>query len=138
MITSSNFSKVMANYGKAFGKPALEYAMRTAIESKTNTTIETFKNEWMDRGIEMEQDARELYQDLTFSDVFPGGFSSIGRFGASADGRVKDGLIEIKSVKYTTHFERLVKGGYDTAYQWQIRGQMWLYDRDWCSGRPGR
>jgi hypothetical protein len=25
-----------------------------------------------------------------------------------------------------------VKGGYDTAYQWQIRGQMWLYDRDWC------
>lgn len=42
------------------------------------------------------------------------------------------GLIEIKCVKYSTHFERLIKGGFDTAYQWQIRGQMWLYDAPWC------
>ncbi len=131
-ITASNFGIIMANYGKAFGNPAIQYAQRIAIESKTNVNIETFKNEWMERGVELEADARELYQDLTFTEVYPGGFSEIGRFGASSDGQVEKGLIEIKSVKYNTHFERLVKGGFDTAYQWQIRGQMWLYDRDWC------
>ena len=131
-ITSSNFSKIMANQGKAFGNPAIQYAMRTAIESKTNVNIETFQNEWMERGTELQQDATEAYQMQTFQDVLPGGFCEVGRFGASSDGLVGDGLIEIKCVKYNTHFERLVKGGYDTAYQWQIRGQMWLYDVPWC------
>lgn len=131
-ITSSNFGSIMANSPGAFGNPAKEYAMRVAIESKTNRSIETFKNEWMDRGNELESDARELYQDLTFRDVFPGNYSEIGRFGASSDGLTGDGLIEIKCVKYNTHMQRLIKGGYDTKYRWQIRGQMWLYDRDWC------
>ena len=131
-ITASNFGTVMANYGKAFGNPALQYAMRIAIESKTNRSIETYKNEWMERGIEMEQDARDLYSDMTFTDVLPGGFAEAAPFGASADGLSGDGLIEIKSVKYNTHFERLINGGFDTSYQWQIRGQMWLYDKPWC------
>jgi len=131
-ITSSNFGLIMANYGKAFGNPAIQYAQRIAIESKTNRSIETFKNEWMDRGIELESDARELYSDLTFTDALPGGFAEIGRFGSSSDGLAGDGLIEIKCVKYSTHFDRIIKGGYDSAYQWQIRGQMWLYDKPWC------
>lgn len=131
-ITASNFGTIMANYGKAFGNPALQYAMRVAIETKTNRTIETYKNEWMERGNELEQDARDLYSDMTFTDVLPGGFAQRGLFGASADGLSREGLIEIKSVKYSTHFERLEKGGYDTAYQWQMRGQMWLYDKPWC------
>jgi len=131
-ITASNFGLIMANYGKAFGNPAIQYAMRVAIEAKTQRSIETFKNEWMERGIELEQDARDMYSDLTFTDVLPGGFAQIDRFGASSDGLAEDGLIEIKSVKYSTHFDRLVRGGFDTSYQWQIRGQMWLYDRSWC------
>ena len=131
-ITASNFGIVMANYEKAFGNPAIQYAQRIAIEGKTNVNIETFKNEYMEKGIELEQDAREAYQDLTFTDVLPGGFAEKGRFGASADGLAGDGLIEIKSPKYSTHFNTLIKGGYDSVYQWQIRGQMWLYNRDWC------
>ena len=34
-ITASNFGTVMANYGKAFGNPAKDYAMRIAIESQS-------------------------------------------------------------------------------------------------------
>lgn len=131
-ITSSNFGKIMANNGKSFGNPALQYAMRVAIESKTNVSIETFQNEWMEKGLEMEQDAREAYQIETFQDVLHGGFCEVGRFGSSSDGLVGDGMIEIKCVKYNTHFERLINGGYDTAYQWQIRGQMWIYNKPWC------
>lgn len=131
-ITSSNFGSIMANYPNKWGNPAIQYAMRVAIESKTNVSIETYKNDFMEKGLERESDARELYQDLTFTEVLPGGFCEVGRFGSSSDGLVDDGLIEIKSVKYNTHFERLIKKGFDTSYQWQIRGQMWLYDKPWC------
>lgn len=131
-ITSSNFGLIMANYGKAFGNPAVQYSQRVAIESKTKRSIETFKNEWMERGIEMEQDARDAYSDLTFTDVLPGGFCEDERFGSSSDGLAGDGMIEIKCPKYSTHFNTLAKGGFDSTYQWQIRGQMWLYDKPWC------
>jgi len=131
-ITASNFGLIMANYGKAFGNPAKQYAMRVAIEGFTGRSIETFKNEWMERGNELEQSARDLYSFQTFTDVLPGGFAESGRFGGSSDGLAGNGLIEIKSVKYSTHMERLIKGGIDNTYQWQIRGCMWLYDREWC------
>ena len=131
-ITASNFSKIMANNGKAFGNPAKDYAARVAIESETFVTIETFTNDWMERGKMLEDQARELYKGYSFTDVLPGGFCEKGRFGASADGLPGPGLVEFKYVKYNTHFERLLKGGFDTAYKWQINGQMWVYDRPWC------
>jgi len=132
-VTASNFPKIMANYGKAFGNPAKDYAKRVAIESFTKTPVETFKNEWMERGHELEQWARSAYEMQTFNVVLPAGFSEIGYFGASADGLVDDdGLIEIKSVKYNIHFDRLQKGRFDSSYEWQMRGQLWLYDRAWC------
>ena len=139
-ITASNFAAVMANMskpGQPFGNPALQYAMRVAIEAKTQRIIETYTNEWMDRGHDLEDEAREAYKAQQFVEVLPGGFAEWDGLGASADGLVPlkgqpAGLIEIKCVKYSTHFERLVKGGFDTAYQWQIRGQMCLYDAPWC------
>lgn len=131
-ITASNFGTIMANYGKAFGNPAIQYAMRTAIESKTKRMIETFQNEWMARGTELEQDAREAYEMQTFRTVLPGGFCERDGFGASSDGLADEGMIEIKCPKYSTHFATLLSESYDTTYQWQIRGQMWLYDRPWC------
>ena len=131
-VTASNFAVIMANYGKPFGNPAIQYAMKVAIEGKTNRSIDGFKNEWMERGIELEDDARQLYSDMTFTEVQDGKFWTDGRFGASPDGLAGDGLIEIKCPKYSTHFAQIIKGGYDLSYQWQIRGQMWITDRDWC------
>ena len=131
-ITASNFAKVMANNGKAFGNPAKEYAMRTALESRTGITLDSYTSDWMERGKMLEAQARELYEGYAFSDVLLGGFCEKGRFGASADGRPIEGLVEIKCVKYNTHFERLIKGGFDTSYRWQMNGQMWVYDKPWC------
>ena len=133
LVTASNFSKPMALYDKAFGKPAIEYAQRIAIESITRVAIDTYNNEWMEKGKLREDDARVMYEQQNFCDVFRGGMAQDGRFGASADGQTEDnGIIEIKCVKYNTHFQRLLKGGFDTSYQWQIRGGMWLYDVEWC------
>ena len=131
-ITTSHFAAIMANLGKSFGNPALEYAMRVAIESKTGRGIESFTNQWMEGGKEKEPDAREMYSNLTFTDVSNGGFMEFGRLGSSSDGLPEEGMAEFKCPKFNTHMERLIKGGYDSKYQWQIRGQMYIYDRPWC------
>ena len=123
-ITASNFATIMASYGKAFGNPAIQYAQRVAIEGKTNVTIETFQSEWMEKGIELEQDAREAYQMATFTDVLPGGFAELDRFGSSSDGLAGPGMIEIKCVKYNTHFATIERNSADPAYAWQYQGQM--------------
>lgn len=134
-ITASNFATIMANDGKAFGKPAITYAQKVAIESYTHRSIESYTNEWMERGKEQEDAARDAYKAHMFVDVHPGDFAEdeTGTYGASSDGQVEGGgLIEIKCVKYNTHFERLLKGSYDTSYRWQILGNLWLYDQEWC------
>jgi len=132
-ITASNFGTIMANYGKAFGEPAKKYAMRTALESVIKTVLPTYKNNNTERGHELEPIAREIYENDTFTEVLQGGFMEFGRFGASSDGLVNpDGSIEIKSVLYNTHFERIINGGFDTSYQWQIHGNIWIYERKWC------
>jgi len=130
-VTSSNFATIMANYGKAFGNPAIQYAQRVAIEGVTKRSVENYTNQWMERGIELEEAARQMYSDMTFTDVAPGGFMEFGRFASSSDGLAGEGMIEIKCPKYSTHFERLVKGGADYTYKWQMVGQMMCYDRPW-------
>ncbi len=138
-VTASNFGKIMVNaykdgkFNKAavWGKGAREYAMKKALEKITGKTIEGFKSTWMDLGNELEPTARYLYEMETFNDVENGGFTSDGWIGASSDGKVQNGGIEIKCVKYNTHFERLRKKGFDTAYKWQIHGNIWLYDLEW-------
>ncbi len=79
LITASNFAAILANNGKAFGKPAIDYAQRIAIEKKTQRSIDTYSNEWMERGKELESEARELYEGLNFCEVHPGGISVAGR-----------------------------------------------------------
>lgn len=134
LVTASNFGKVMANEGKSFGNPASEYAQRISIEGVTGKRIETYQNEYMITGIELEPEAREKYEQETFNIVDNGGFMQLGdHIGGSADGIVGDnGLIEIKSVKFNTHFERLRAGGIDSKYKWQIHGNIWIYNRQWC------
>ena len=131
VATASNFAKIMANDGKAFGNPATEYAERLALERVTNKRIPTYKNEYMERGNELEPQARERYEAEYFCQVQDGGFFKEGWVGCSPDGLLDDGGIEIKSVIYSTHFERLRKGGYDLKYKWQIQGNIWLADLQW-------
>ena len=51
--TASNFSKFMANDGKAFGDPAKRYALQLALERHTGRKSEySFKNDDMERGNE--------------------------------------------------------------------------------------
>ena len=133
--TASNFGKICANMGKAFGNPAVKYARKKALEQVTRTIDETdnFNNIYMQRGHELEPFAIKLYELETFNEVTNGGFYCNDTYGDSPDGLVGHyGCIEVKSVIPSTHWERIEKGGIDSAYKWQIQGHLLLSNRKWC------
>lgn len=132
-LTSSKLGTIMANYGKAFGEPAKKYAVNIAIEQITGDPIaSTYSNEHMERGHEQEPIARMLYEEETFCDVSNGGFFGSDFIGCSPDGLVYDsGLIEIKSVIASVHYNNIKRQAVDPAYKWQCIGNLKFTGRDW-------
>lgn len=133
-LTGSGVSKIMANYGKAFGEPAKKLAVTVAREQVTGkrSLAESYSNAHMERGHEQEPFARALYEEQYFIDVSKGGFFDEKGLGCSPDGLVyKDGLIEIKSVLDHVHHANIKRGGIDPAYKWQIHFNLMVTKRDW-------
>ena len=132
-ITSSKLQTIMANFPGAFGMPAKKYAVSLAIEQITEKAIpSTYQNDHMQRGHEQEPIARALYEDESFCEVTNGGFFESDNVGCSPDGLVSsDGVIEIKSVIHTVHFDNVRRGKFDPAYKWQFIGNMKFSGRDW-------
>jgi hypothetical protein len=55
--------------------------------------------------------------------------------GVSPDGLVGDvGMTEYKCPMPKTHLEylRLESGKCPSAYRWQVQGQLWVAEREWC------
>ena len=133
-VGGSSIGKIMANYGKAFGNPAHDVALKIALEKITGIRQESgFSNAHTDRGHEQEPIARMLYEDRTFCNVTNGGFYDSSEFeGVSPDGLVStDGVIEIKSVIATQHFPTIKRGSFDPKYQWQLYFNLKCSGRDW-------
>lgn len=143
-VTGSSIGKVMANYGKAFGDPAKRLAVEIAVVELGGTPEQDgYTNQHMERGYEQEPIARQLYEDEYFCDVQNGGFFEDGRTGASTDGQVgKNGIIEIKSVTKTPHYNCIEHRSYDPKYKWQYFFNLKVTQRDWvdfvsfCSTYP--
>lgn len=133
-LTGSGCSKIMANYGKAFGEPAKKAAVQVAVEQLTGkrSISSCYSNEHMERGHEQEPIARALYEDKYFIDVTNGGFFDCGNTGCSPDGLVfDDGVIEIKSVITHVHYANIKRGGIDPAYKWQMYFNLLKTEREW-------
>ena len=132
-LTSSKLGTIMANYGKAFGEPAKKYAVNIAIEQITGNAISSgYSNEHMERGHEQEPVARMLYEEETFCDVSNGGFFGSEFIGCSPDGLVDDnGVIEIKSVIASVHYNNVKRQSVDPAYKWQCIGNLMFTGREW-------
>jgi hypothetical protein len=131
--TASSFGAFMANLGKPFGDPAKRYALQLALERVTGNKAEHgFSNAHMERGHAQEPIARLLYEETFFTDVGNGGFFDCGRYGDSPDGLIgTDGVLEIKSVIPSTHYETLKRGSYDPSYKWQLIGHLDCTGRDY-------
>lgn len=132
-VTGSKLGCVMANFGKAFGPPAHDYALKIALERITGYgDTDAYSNSHMDRGHEQEPLARALYEETYFCDVLNGGFFDLEDKGCSPDGLVGEhGLIEIKSVIAKVHHANVKRNDVDPAYKWQVAGNLMFSKRDW-------
>lgn len=133
LITSSSLSKIMANYGKAFGEPAKKYAVQLAVEQLTGqSSSDNYTNSHMQRGHEQEPLAVHAYESENFCQVLNGGFFQCGDMGCSPDGLVDDdGLIEVKSHIPHIHYDNIRRGSFNPQYRWQYAGNLKITGSNW-------
>lgn len=133
-VNGSKLGIIMANFGKAFGDPAKQYAVEIALGQITGQAVQGgFSSKDLERGHEDEPVARILYEEQHFCTVTNGGFYDLGDFGCSPDGHVNsDGLVEIKSALPHVHYERIRKQNCgSTTYRWQMIGNLKASKRAW-------
>lgn len=136
-VTASRVADVMAK-GKAGAPSATRatYMGQLIAERMTGEPMETFSNATMQRGNEIEPDARAAYCFLRDADVEEVGFVDHPRVlmsGASPDGLVGlQGQVEIKCPNTATHIETLIAGAPPAKYRKQMLWQLACTRRAWC------
>ena len=144
-LGGSSIGKVMANFGKAMGKPAHDKAVQIALEKIRGRSFEDgYTNAHMERGHEQEPIARRLYEETLFVSVTNGGYFTLGDdIGVSPDGRVNDdGIIEIKSRIASIHYETVRLQRFPPGDKWQlvfnlkVSGREWIDYVEYCAEFP--
>lgn len=130
--SASNFDKILTAKGE-HSKQSQKYMYRLAGECITGMPEETYQNAVMQRGIELEAEARMFYEMTYDCKVEQVGFClADGGWGCSSDGFVNgDGLIEIKCPSMSIHVGYLLDGKVPTDYFQQTQGQLLVTGRKW-------
>lgn len=136
-LTGSRFADVMNLI--AGGKPgANRRALITqlAVERLTGQCVETFQNDAMRRGTELEPEARAAFEAHTGELVELAGFiphPALDYCGISPDGLLgDDGMVEFKCpANMAKHLEALRSNEHAKEYKWQLQGQLWVAHRKW-------
>lgn len=132
LITASNFDKLVTSKGE-LSKQYKTLLYKLAGEKVTGQKEESHTSDSMQRGIELEAEAREVYEMIKDCEVQEVGFFLGDGFGASPDGLVGvDGLLEIKCPKASTHVSYLDNNNLPTKYIQQVQGQLFVTGRKYC------
>ena len=132
--TASEFSKILTPKTRKLSAQAEHYADRLLAEWALGQDVTDISSGALERGKELEPEARRWYEfhhDRTVETV---GFCTTddGTAGASLDGAVgEDGTIEIKCRMATNHIA-LLRGRGDIADMTQVQGGLWVTGRQWC------
>ena len=133
--TASNFSKIVTSKGE-WSTQSKQYIYQLAGEAIIGIKTETFTTPAMQRGIDLESEARGLYELIYDVEVKTTGLcyaNELKRYSCSPDGLVgEDGIIEIKCPLIHTHIEYLLSGKLPTAYIQQVQGGLYITSREWC------
>ena len=131
--SASNFDKIVTMDGKP-SKQREKYLYQLAGEKVSGIAEETYQNAAMLRGIELEDEARKLYEAITENTVSKVGFclSDCEEYGASPDGIVGEkGLLEIKCPAISTHVCYLLQNKLPSDYFQQTQGQLLVTGKEW-------
>lgn len=132
--TASNFNKIVTSKGNV-SESRKKYMYGLAAERVSRVIPDSYKSADMDRGNELEEEARREYRRVSGNKVVECGFclSDSSLYGASPDGLVEsNGLLEIKCPRPSTHVEYVIKDQLPTAYFQQTQGQLLVTGREWC------
>lgn len=123
-FTASNIVSLMGV--KGLGKTGETYIREKAIDTFLDYREETYTNEDMQRGIDQEDRARELFSIENFLEVEEATFFPYGlHAGASPDGLIgKEEVLEIKCPKRNNFFKVKLDNYIDPKYMAQMQMQM--------------
>lgn len=133
LITASNVSNLISSTGKPSAS-ATGYIDKVVGEILMGGPEETYKNAAMQRGNDLEPEARAWYEMLSGNDVEEVGLCIRDELGAacSPDGLIgDDGGLEIKCLMAKGHVAALRQGKVPSDYVSQVQMCMWITDRQW-------
>ena len=135
LVTASGFADVLAQ-GRGGGpsKTRQTYLYKLAGERITGKPAEQYRNGFMDRGHDVEDQARAWYEMVTDSEVERVAFvrCDARRVGCSPDGLIgADAGFEAKSVAPHLLIPILESGEFPSEHKAQVQGSMWITGRQY-------
>jgi len=134
-VTASRMADVVAKTAKGYGASRANYMAELVVERLTGKPTEGFSNAAMQWGTDQEPFARDAYSAKTGELVTEVGFLNhlrIPMAGASPDGIVGAGLVEIKSPNTASHIEYLMSKEPPQKYYYQMQWQMACAMAEFC------
>jgi putative phage-type endonuclease len=134
-VTASSVYKVMAKTKTGYSADRENYQAQLVVERMTGQPAKSYSNAAMEWGVEQESNARAAYEAHMGKLVQEVGFiphPTIPMCGASPDGVVGDGLIEIKCPETATMIELQLSNKIPDKYLKQMQLQMRCADKQWC------
>ena len=134
-VTASRMADVVAKTAKGYGASRANYMAELVVERLTGKPTEGFTNAAMQWGTDQEPFARDAYSAKTGELVTEVGFVNHPRIenaGASPDGIVGAGLVEIKCPNTASHIEYLMSKEPPQKYHYQMQWQMACAMAEFC------
>lgn len=131
--SASQFCKLVTTAGKPSAS-ADDYISELIAERITGEREPIYVNEWMQRGTELEPEARATYEFMNGVDVQEVGFilDDSGEFGCSPDGLIgEDGGVEFKCPAPKNHIAWSRKGVCPSKHYAQVQGCLYITGREW-------
>jgi predicted phage-related endonuclease len=117
------------------GKGLETYVLELMADAYSSGEKDNYTNKDMQRGIELEEQARDMYELKTGHKVEQVGLIKIDDCViCSPDGLIgEDGGIEIKCLNDVNHFSLVLEGekGIESKYIWQIQMNLFITGRKW-------
>jgi putative phage-type endonuclease len=135
-FTASRAADLMANTQRGPSASRGNLLALLAIERLTGQPVSTYTNAAMQRGIDMEGEARDAYSFARSVPVDECGYiahPSIPHVGCSPDGLIgEDGMLELKCPdSMAKHLAALRSGEHAQEYRWQLQHQLLVTGRAW-------
>ena len=135
-FTASRSADLMARTRSGPSASRANLIATLAVERITGECVQTYTNAAMQRGTELEAEARDAYSFERGVAVIESGYVAhpeLSHVGASPDGLIgDDGLVEIKCpASMQKHLDALRTGAHADEYHWQLQHQLMVTGRQW-------